>query len=121
MLEHRAQQYRLAVEWHDPFAGAGQPDRGLVFYTITLRPEVTPEDFETFVKAELAPAVGGISTRRFDYGPVYLLAETGETIPLDPLGSVQRAEVAKRLESLSTHTLDHRYLMKLGPGSLSAD
>ena len=99
MSGHRVQQYRLAVEWHDPFAGAGQPDRGLVFYTITLRPEATPEDFESFVQAELAPAVRSISTRRFDYGPVYLLAETGEAILLNPLGGVQRAEVAKRLES----------------------
>jgi len=125
MSEHRAQQYRLAVEWHEPFARAGQPDRGFVFYTITLRPEVTPEDLESFVKAELAPAIEGTAMRRFYHGPVYLLAETEETF-LDPLGfilgNIQRAEVAKQLESLSTYTLDHRYLMKLGPvKSLSAE
>ena len=118
MSDHREQQYQLAVEWHNPFTKPQQG--GLVFYTITLRPEVTPEDFETFVKAELAPAVEGISTRAIRYGPVYLLTEDRQSL-LDPLRIIQRAEVAKQLESLSTRTVDHQYLVRLGPGSLSAE
>jgi len=108
MFDHRGHQYRLAVEWQGPFAGARQ-QRGFVFYTITLRPEVVPADFTSFVKSELAPAVGGISERRFGYCPIYLLTETGETI-LDPLGSIHRGGVAKQLEALTMRTLDHRYL-----------
>ena len=108
MSDHREQQDRLAVEWHDPFAGAGQ-QRGIVFYPVTPRPGAVPADFTSFVTAELAPAVGSISERRFGYGPIYLLTEIGETI-LDPLGRIQRAAVAKQLEALSTRTLDHRYL-----------
>jgi hypothetical protein len=105
MSDHQEQQYQLVVGWHNPFT---KPEtRGLVFYTITLRPEVTPKDFETFVKAELAPAVEDISTRAIRYGPVYLLTK-------DEGGSrfetrmIQRTGVAEQLESLSSHTMDYQ-------------
>ena len=43
MSDHQEQQYQLAVEWQRIFPEAGQQNRGFVFYSITLRPEVTPE------------------------------------------------------------------------------
>ena len=62
------------------------------------------------MKAELALALG-FSGRTYQYGPAYLLAEPHAApgnINHDPLSRIQhqsleRAKVAKQLESLSTH------------------
>jgi hypothetical protein len=118
MSDDRAKQYQLAVEWHNPFAG--QQNRGLVVYTLSLPPEGNAEELDTFVHAELAPAIEGILTRAIQYGPVYVLAEAGKGGP-DPLRQIQAPEVAKKLAALSTPTVDRQYVVVLNPGSNAAE
>ena len=112
MSDNSKKKYLWAVEWNNPFSQ--QENRGMLFYSVTLRPEVKQEDFEKFMKEEAIPAVEGILTRAIKFGPQYLLEEAGEKGP-DALDSQQVREMVKRLESLATHTLDNRFCTVTGP------
>ena len=112
MSDNSNKKYLWVVEWNNPFTQ--QENRGMLFYNITLLPDVKQEDFEKFMKEEAIPAVEGILTRAIKYGPQYLLEDAGEKGP-DALDSFQVGEIVKKLESLAKHSLDKRFLMVTGP------
>ena len=45
-----ASSISMVIEWHNPFTQHN--NRGLLFYRVTVLPEVKPEDFEAFVKTK---------------------------------------------------------------------
>jgi len=111
-------RYVWAVEWVNPFAG--QNERGMVLYDVTLLPGVTKEDFEKFVAEEGFPAVGGILTRAIRFNGQYLLRSSERGGP-DPLSNIQKEGVAERLASLCTHTTDKSFYVVMNSGTASGE
>jgi len=118
MSDNSKKKYLWVVEWDNPFAQ--HKNRGMLFYSITLLPDVEPEDFEKFMKEEAFPAIDGILTRAIRFGPQYLLEDAGEEGP-DPLDNHQVIKVVKKLESLAARTLDNRFFIMTGPEHSSSE
>lgn len=117
MSENGAKKYLWAIEWNNPFTQF--PNRGMIFYSITLHPDVKEEDFEMFMKEEAFPAVAGISTRAVFYKPQYLLKQ-GDRLD-DSTGFFQVEDTFKKLDSLGTYKVDNHFFTMLAPEPPSSE
>ena len=106
MSYNNRKNYLWIVEWNNPFASPGKK-KGMLYYNVTPHEGVTQEEFEKFIKEEAIPAIGMVSTRSINFGPQYLLLEDAGEGSRDVLeiGLDEVKEVAKKLETLATHTL----------------
>jgi hypothetical protein len=121
MPETSEKTYVWAIEWTNPFASPPN-NQGMTFYRVTLHPDVKAEDFETFLREEGFPAVGGILTRaiRFD-GPQYLLKEDADDLSPDPLDTSQVAGITTKLQAFGTYKIDHQFLTVLSSDAPSSE
>ena len=86
MTNDKRRKYLLVIEWNNPFASTN--NKGVLFYSVSPRSGMMPEEFERFMKEKAFPAVDDISTRATRYKAKYLLVDA-EDRDLDVLDDLQ--------------------------------
>jgi len=86
MTKQTHKKYLLVIEWNNPFTSTN--NKGILFYCVSPKDDITPEAFEKFMKEKAFPAIDDISTRAIRYKAKYLLVDA-EDRELDALDNGQ--------------------------------
>jgi len=71
-------KYLLVIEWNNPFTSSN--NKGVLFYSVSPRVGMMPQEFEKFMKEKVFPAMDEISTRAIQYKAKYLLVDAEDKL-----------------------------------------